>query len=84
MKSIINGITALVLVASSAFAQNQIVDNRQPGRDLPKAENGVPAEMYIFEAGGHGFALLENRGPVISWTQRCIDWMKLRGIVSVR
>jgi len=45
---------------------------------------GVPSEMHIYEKGGHGFALLEDRGPVISWAQRCIDWMKIRGIVSVR
>jgi|GEM_PF-5439016 hypothetical protein len=38
--------------------------------------------MHIYEKGGHGFALLEDRGPVISWAQRCIDWMKLRGIIS--
>jgi acetyl esterase/lipase len=44
--------------------------------------HGVPAEMHIYEKGGHGFALLEDRGPVISWAQRCIDWMKLRGIIS--
>jgi acetyl esterase/lipase len=44
----------------------------------------VPAEMHIYEKGGHGFALLEDRGPVISWARCCIDWMKARGIVSVR
>jgi dipeptidyl aminopeptidase/acylaminoacyl peptidase len=44
----------------------------------------VPAEMHIYEKGGHGFALLGDRGPVISWAQCCIDWMKLRGFVSVR
>ena len=43
---------------------------------------GVPAEMHIYETGGHGFALLEDRGPVASWARQCIDWMKMRGIVS--
>ena len=43
---------------------------------------GVPAEMHIYEKGGHGFALLEDRGPVINWAQCCIDWMKVRGFVS--
>jgi len=45
---------------------------------------GVPSEMHIYEKGGHGFALLEDRGPVISWAQRCIDWMKIRGILAGR
>jgi acetyl esterase/lipase len=44
----------------------------------------VPVEMHIYEKGGHGFALLEDRGPVIGWAQQCIDWMRMRGIVSVR
>jgi acetyl esterase/lipase len=44
----------------------------------------VPVEMHIYEQGGHGFALLEDRGPVVGWAQQCIDWMRMRGIVSVR
>jgi acetyl esterase/lipase len=46
--------------------------------------NSVPVEMHLYETGGHGFALLENRGPVMSWAQLCIDWMKIRGIISAR
>jgi dipeptidyl aminopeptidase/acylaminoacyl peptidase len=27
---------------------------------------GVPTEIHIYETGGYGFALLEDRGPVVS------------------
>jgi acetyl esterase/lipase len=45
-------------------------------------DNGVPAELHVYEKGGHGFALLKDRGAVLSWAQLCIDWMKTRGMVS--
>ena len=49
-------------------------------------ENKVPAEMHIYEYGGHGFALETNRGEAITstvmdWSRRCIEWLKLRGIL---
>jgi acetyl esterase/lipase len=47
-------------------------------------KESVPAEMHIYEKGGHGFALLKDRGSVISWSQRCIDWMKERGVLAGR
>ena len=43
---------------------------------------GVPAEMHIYERGGHGFALLEGRGAVTGWAKSCIEWMKERGILA--
>jgi acetyl esterase/lipase len=72
-----------------AFLAHATNDDRAPvsqSIDLFSAlrNAGVPAEMHIYEKGGHGFALLEDRGPVISWAQCCIDWMKVRGFVSVR
>ena len=52
--------------------------------DLKK--NGVPAELHVYEKGEHGFALEVNRDPattstVTDWSKRCIDWLKLRGIL---
>jgi acetyl esterase/lipase len=43
---------------------------------------GVPVEMHIYEQGKHGFALEKDRGPVVNWAKCCIDWLKLRGILS--
>ena len=53
--------------------------------DLKK--NGVPAELHIYEQGEHGFALEKNRGAAITstvdhWSRRCIDWLRVRGILE--
>ncbi|MFC0876977.1 alpha/beta hydrolase [Saccharicrinis sp. FJH2] len=50
--------------------------------------NKVPAEMHIYEHGGHGFALETNKGEAITstvmdWSDRCIEWLKLRGILKM-
>ena len=44
--------------------------------------NGVPAELHVYEKGGHGFALRDVDKPVISWAERCIAWMKVQGILA--
>ena len=80
----------MVLVYGTYDAFINRINNDTPPASVSQSINlytslrahGVPAEMHIYEKGGHGFALLEDRGPVISWAQRCIDWMKLRGIIS--
>lgn len=43
---------------------------------------GVPCELHIFENGGHGFALEDDRGPVKNWGELCIEWMKANGILT--
>ena len=47
-------------------------------------EKGAPVELHVYEQGEHGFALETNRGMAItstvhSWSQRCIEWMKVKG-----
>lgn len=49
-------------------------------------EHGIPAELHVYDAGEHGFALETNRGAAITstvtdWSRRCIDWLTLRGIL---
>jgi acetyl esterase/lipase len=39
---------------------------------------GVPAELHLYETGGHGFALETNRGVVISWANLLLDWLRIR------
>ncbi len=41
---------------------------------------GVPAELHLYETGGHGFALDPERGYASSWGEACILWLKARGI----
>ena len=42
----------------------------------------IPAEMHIYQAGPHGFALRPTKQPlpVMSWTDRLTDWLTARGI----
>jgi len=45
--------------------------------------NKVPVEMYIYEKGGHGYALKKNGlGPVESWPDRLADWMRERKLMK--
>ncbi|MHC4542667.1 MAG: alpha/beta hydrolase, partial [Planctomycetota bacterium] len=41
----------------------------------------VPAEMHIYEKGGHGFGPGAEKGAVSSWMVRCADWMRGRGLL---
>jgi len=37
---------------------------------------GVPAELHLYEKGGHGFGLKPNLGRVSEWPLRCEEWMR--------
>ena len=39
-------------------------------------DNGVPVEMHIYPAGGHGFGLALGKGYLETWSDRLIDWLK--------
>jgi len=43
---------------------------------------GIPAEMHIYEKGGHGFGLGKKDSPAASWPQRCADWMRDEGLLE--
>jgi acetyl esterase/lipase len=42
---------------------------------------GVPAELHIFEKGGHGFGMRTNAGPIAIWPELVLGWMRERGVV---
>ena len=42
---------------------------------------GVPAELHIYDAGGHGFGVRKTGHPVATWPQRCAEWLTHRGIL---
>lgn len=42
---------------------------------------GVPVELHIFAAGGHGFGMRPNSGEVAIWPGLVFGWMRQRGIV---
>lgn len=42
-------------------------------------EAGHPAELHIFEKGGHGFGMRRQELPTDKWTDRFWEWLKLHG-----
>jgi acetyl esterase/lipase len=42
----------------------------------------VPAELHIYEKGGHGFGLAPKDPVLSTWPGRCEDWLRVRGIVQ--
>ncbi len=43
---------------------------------------GVPAEMHIYQEGKHGFGLAPDDPVLSTWPARCIDWMKVNGLLE--
>ncbi|HEY1869917.1 MAG TPA: prolyl oligopeptidase family serine peptidase, partial [Chitinophagaceae bacterium] len=43
-------------------------------------KNKVPAELHLYEHGGHGFGL-HNPTTNENWFTSCIDWMKTNKII---
>ncbi len=43
---------------------------------------GVPAELHIYERGGHGFGLAHDDPVLASWPRRCADWLRRRGLLQ--
>jgi acetyl esterase/lipase len=41
---------------------------------------GIPAELHLYAAGGHGFGVRKTDQPCSSWTERCADWLRARGV----
>jgi acetyl esterase/lipase len=42
-------------------------------------KNKVPAEMHIFQKGGHGYGLATGKPTHSAWPELCIKWMKVNG-----
>ena len=42
---------------------------------------GVPAELHIYDRGGHGFGVRRSDRPVSGWTGRCAEWLRHRGVL---
>ncbi len=49
---------------------------------LALRKSGVPAELHIYEKGPHGVGLGQKLPAVNSWPDRCIDWLKGRGLLE--
>src|SRR5262249_7773811 len=42
----------------------------------------VPAELHVFEKGGHGYGLRKTDRPVTSWPALCEAWLRERGLLA--
>lgn len=47
-------------------------------------KNKVPLEMHIYEQGPHGFGLAPTNPVLASWTDRCADWLGVRGFTKAK
>ena len=54
------------------FIRNASLDETKAA--LKKA--GVPAELHIYAAGGHGFGLRPSEHPCSTWPRRCEEWLR--------
>jgi acetyl esterase/lipase len=42
----------------------------------------VPAELHIYEKGGHGYGLAPHDAVLASWPARCEDWLRVRRVIK--
>jgi len=49
---------------------------------LALKENKVPAEMHIFQQGGHGFGMTKKNLPVDQWPDLFYNWLKSQKIIQ--
>lgn len=43
---------------------------------------GVPAELHVYEKGGHGYGMREGKLPINTWPARCGEWLAARGLLT--
>lgn len=43
---------------------------------------GVPAEMHLYEKGGHGVGLAKADPVLCTWGDRLADWLRVRGLLK--
>jgi acetyl esterase/lipase len=46
------------------------------------AKSGVPAELHLYQKGGHGYGLARERGTESGWPQACENWLRARGLLT--
>lgn len=43
---------------------------------------GVSSEMHLYEEGSHGFGLAPKDPVLSTWTDRWVDWIRERDLLS--
>jgi acetyl esterase/lipase len=49
---------------------------------LALREAGVPAELHVYETGGHGYGMRKGEKPHQAWPLRCEEWLRGRGLLT--
>jgi len=53
--------------------------------DIALKQKKVPAELHVYQNGGHGYGLRDRPDSVISsWPARATEWLKIRGLLGPR
>ncbi|WP_353098406.1 alpha/beta hydrolase [Stenotrophomonas lactitubi] len=69
--------------ASPAFIAGVADDESQPNDPIliysALRHAGVPAELHLYERGGHGFDLRPKEVTSDLWFSRFLKWMQMRG-----
>lgn len=60
--------------------QNRSIASAELYIELKKAD--VPAELHIYESGGHGYGLRPTEKPITGWNHVMADWMKQIGMIE--
>jgi acetyl esterase/lipase len=47
-------------------------------------EAGVPCELHIYEQGKHGKGLCRDDPVLGSWSEHCLNWLRVRGVLDGR
>lgn len=43
---------------------------------------GIPAEIHIYEKGGHGFGIRNLKGTVAYWPDTCENWLRMHRMIK--
>jgi acetyl esterase/lipase len=64
------------------FFAHAMNDNVTPDSSIALARAlkgvGVPAELHIYDGGGHGFGMRTSEFPCHTWPARCAEWLAHR------
>ena len=68
------------------FFAHAMNDNVTPDSSIALARAlkaiGVPAELHIYDSGGHGFGLRKSEFPCHTWPARCAEWFAHRKLLT--
>lgn len=42
-------------------------------------KNKIPAEIHVYQNGGHGYGLAKDKGTTSTWPSTCLLWLKANG-----